>query len=263
MEMDRDRALRAFAAYVRPYDAHDAKIRLKITHTYRVAALCERIARSLALDGTDVDFAWLCGLLHDIGRFEQLRRYGTFNDAVSIDHALCSVQVLFDEGHIAEFAPALAGDETLYTAIRQHNAYRLPGSLDARTRRFCQILRDADKVDIFRVNTETPLEEIYGVSTGALRESPLTPAVVRAFYEHHAVLRSLKRAPADHVVGHLSLVYELCYPESLRAAAEQGYLWRLAAFESSNHETAAALAAMRGHLRAWVGEALQTASDGV
>ncbi len=252
MPLDRTRALRAFAAYVRGYDARDAKIRLKIAHTYRVAALCERIACSLALPPAEADFAWLCGLLHDIGRFEQLRRFGTFNDAASIDHALCSVQVLFGQGHIADFAPELAGDETLYTAIRQHNAYRLPQGLDARTRRFCDILRDADKVDIFRVNTETPLEEIYNVTTGALLASPLTPAVVQAFYEHHTVLRDLKRTPADHVVGHLSLAYELCFPESLRAADEQGYLWKLAAFQSQNPATAAELAAMEAHLRAWV-----------
>ena len=46
MTIDRARALRAFADYVRPYNAADPKVRLKIAHTERVAALCERIARS-------------------------------------------------------------------------------------------------------------------------------------------------------------------------------------------------------------------------
>ena len=70
-------------------------MRLKIDHTYRVAALCEQIARSIPLTEEQTDHAWLAGLLHDVGRFEQLRRYGTFEDAKSIDHAACSRKSFF------------------------------------------------------------------------------------------------------------------------------------------------------------------------
>ena len=59
-----------------PYTtASDEKIKLKIDHTYRVAGLCQRIAESLGLSEPDVDIAWLLGMLHDIGRFEQIRRF--------------------------------------------------------------------------------------------------------------------------------------------------------------------------------------------
>ena len=95
-----------------------------------------------------------------------------------------------------------------------HSAFRLPDGLDERTQRFCQILRDADKIDILRVNVETPMEEIYNVTTAQLRQSPVTPAVLDAFYEHHCVLHSLKNGPADNAVGHASLVFELCYPKA-------------------------------------------------
>ena len=189
MLIDRARAARAFAAYVRPYNSADPKVALKISHTYRVAALCERIARSLALPLQDVDLAWLCGLLHDVGRFEQLRRFGTFNDAQSIDHAAAGADVLFEQGRVREYLDDASEDALLRTAVAWHSAYRLPPDLDARTRRFCAILRDADKVDILRVNVETPMEDIYGVTTRALRRSPVSPAVLEAFYAHHAVLQ--------------------------------------------------------------------------
>lgn len=252
MPLDRRRARQAFAAYAARYDADDPKVKLKIDHTYRVAALCERIAASLDLPPAERDLAWLCGLLHDIGRFEQLRRYGTFNDAQSIDHAAMSARVLFEEGHIAEYLDDRTQDETLRTAAAQHSAYRLPDGLDARTLQFCQILRDADKVDILRVNVETPMEEIYNVSTEALQQSPVSPAVLQAFYEHHCVLRSLKRYPADNVVGHASLVFELCYPESLRAVAEQGWLWKLLDRPFTDPDTARAMDALRAELRCWL-----------
>ena len=86
----------AFNRYVSAYNAADPKIRLKIDHTCRVAALCERIASSVGLE--DTSLAWLCGMLHDIGRFEQVKRYGTFVDAVSVDHAALGADLLFREG---------------------------------------------------------------------------------------------------------------------------------------------------------------------
>ena len=181
MKIDRARAQKAFADYAAHYNAADAKVKLKIDHTYRVAALCARIAQSLALPPEDVDLAWLSGILHDVGRFEQLRRYNTFIDAQSVSHAALSVAVLFDEGRIRDYLDDAGADALLRTAVEWHSAFRLPEALDDRTRLFCQILRDADKIDILRVNVETPMEEIYNVSTAALRRSPVTPAVLDAF----------------------------------------------------------------------------------
>ena len=40
MKIDRARAQKAFADYAAHYNAADAKVKLKIDHTYRVAALC-------------------------------------------------------------------------------------------------------------------------------------------------------------------------------------------------------------------------------
>lgn len=254
MTVDRQKVLDAFAAYIRPYDAQDPKVSLKIHHTYRVAALCEQIGRSIALEGTALDLAWLCGMLHDVGRFEQLRRFGTFDDSKSIDHARAGVQVLFEQGHIRDYLDDDSEDAMLRTAVEWHSAYRLPDGLDERTVMYCNILRDADKIDILRVNVETPLEDIYNVTTAELLASPVTPAVQQAFYEHHAVLRSIKQHPADHAVGHSSLVYELVYPESRCIVADQGWLWKLMDFKTHNPEIATAFALMREHMHQWLAE---------
>ena len=77
-----------FASYTADYDMEDPKIALKAVHTYHVAELCQTIAESLALNEVECMAAWLSGLLHDVGRFEQIRRFNTFSDADSIDHAL-------------------------------------------------------------------------------------------------------------------------------------------------------------------------------
>ena len=235
-------AKKRFAEYTANYNMNDAKVSLKAVHTYKVAKLCETIALDLQLPQEDVFIAWMCGLLHDIGRFEQVTRYHTFNDALSVDHALLSCQILYgedenDPGILREFIKDTSFDDIIYNAIRYHSAYRLPEDFQNRQKMFCDILRDADKIDIFRVNLETPMEEIYNTTTEELKNSEVTPEVLQAFYEHHAVLRSLKKTPVDHVVGHISLFYELVYPISRRLALEQGYLCRLMEFSSDNEKT--------------------------
>lgn len=250
-QIDRERVKETFRDYTNAYDILDEKIKLKIGHTYRVADLCERIAVSEGMSKADADLAWLLGMLHDIGRFEQLRLYHTFIDADSVDHAMLGADILFGKAEDREngrFAAKMGGsireylsDDTedllIETAIRVHSAYRIPEQLEKRMARFCHILRDADKIDILRVNIDTPLEEIYNTTTEKLRNEVVSDAVMESFYEHHAILRSIRKTVADHVVGHISLVYELVYPESIKIVKEQGYLEKLMDFASDNPQT--------------------------
>ena len=71
-------AMENFLAYAGRYDTNDAKIHLKIVHTQAVDAVMERLSEALGLDGRMCGLAHLCAVYHDIGRFEQLRRYDTF-----------------------------------------------------------------------------------------------------------------------------------------------------------------------------------------
>ena len=72
--IDRTGAIAAFRTYTDAYDAANPRIALKIEHTYHVAEACDAVARKQGWAPQDIDLAWLCGLLHDMGRFEQLRR---------------------------------------------------------------------------------------------------------------------------------------------------------------------------------------------
>ena len=235
---DRKAAVNAFRAYTAGYDPENPMIRLKIVHTFRVAGLCGRIAGSLGMTGAPLDLAWFLGLLHDIGRFEQVRRYGTFFDAKSVDHAEFGADLLFREGLIGRFpAEGLpeGWPELSETAIRLHNKLTLPEDLDPKTRVFAEILRDADKVDIFRVVAEIPLEERLGKSAADLTaEEDLTPEVMACVYGHRCVPRAVRRTRFDNHISHGCMAFELVFDESRRIAAEQGFLDRLLAEKDEN-----------------------------
>jgi hypothetical protein len=292
LKIDRQHVQGVFGKYTDAYDSKDPKIALKIEHTYHVAEVADQVAHSLGLSQEDCDLAWILGMLHDVGRFEQVRRYGTFVDSQSIAHALMSCQVLFPEdygveesvframpnGHFGSLSDYLiAGDGTgddeteggmegcaddnkvdteldekldgkhkvesdewrhiIKLAISVHSALRIPDDITEREAMFCNILRDADKVDIFRVNVETPLTDIINTTEEEIRTSCVTADVMPAILEHHVVPRDRKFTAADHIVSHCCLAFELVYKKSREIVVEQGYLKTLTEYVSENPET--------------------------
>ena len=249
MSIDKKRVREQFAAYTRNYDPSDTKIALKIAHTYRVADNCEKIARSIGLTDEETDFAWLSGMLHDVGRFEQVTRYNTFIDSESVDHAEFGADLLFGEDRlIAGYYDDTSLYDMLETVIRQHNKYRIDETVTGKSLVFCNILRDADKVDILRVNVETPMEEIYNVSKEVLFSSGVSQEVMEQVREHHAVNRDVMVSPAEHLIGHIALSFELVYPKSWELAKEQGYLYKMFEFPTNNESMKAALKETRREL---------------
>lgn len=278
--IDRRRAREAFDSYVAAYDATNQRIALKVEHTLRVAELCERIAREAGFTPAGIDLAWLCGLLHDIGRFEQLRRWDTFSDAASTSHAALGVEVLFgNEGDtgVADDDGSAAGtigiihrfidpndelEEVIRAAVGFHSDYRLPEDLNVRTHAICDVVRDADKLDILRVASTDTVETVLNATEDEFLASAVSPAIEDAFFEHHTAHYSERVTPVDYLVNLACFAFELVYPASLEIADEQEYLYR--ALERpfgierpfENKATAQLMNRMDGHLRAWVDERL-------
>lgn len=252
--INREKNIETFMAYARQYDLEDIKIRLKVDHTVRVMRLCVQIAQSLELSGEDQDTAFLCGLLHDIGRFEQVRIYNTFIDAQSVDHAKFSADLLFRDGMIRQFDVKPESEPLIETAIRNHNVYRLPEDLTDRERMFCQILRDADKIDILKVNCDLPLPQIYNMPEEEFLTSAISDAVYEDILSHRDVNRANSKTGADYLMGHIAFAYGLVYPVSFRIVQEQGYLEKMLSFESRNEETRRRMERIRHEVHGWIKE---------
>lgn len=228
--MNRSEAITVFDNYVSNYDRSNPMIYQKAAHSHRVAKIAERIARSLDQESL-VDFAWLLGLLHDIGRFEQVRKYNTFNDDESVDHAELGADILFKEGLIDLFPTSTLPEgwpQIAETAIRQHNKLNLAKGLDETTETLSNILRDADKVDIFRVLIELSYSNHNrGINLIQPENYEVSPEVMKCVMEHRCVPRDVRKTFLDRRVSHCCLAFELVYEESRVITKEQGYLRRL------------------------------------
>ncbi len=237
-----------FSFYVKNFYLTDPAVQLKYDHSLRVSVNCRVIAESLGLSQDDVDLAYAMGLLHDIGRFEQLRQYHTFSDGRSMNHAEYGARYLFDKGHIREFLEDSSQDDILKEAIRQHSAYELTGSLTDRQRLFCQLLRDADKVDIFRVYAQYAhkLPIIWNADWRELLQASVTPAVMAAARQKHSIKTALKKTPMDYFIGGLCMYFDLVYPKSRQLVREQGFYTKLLEVHSCNDDAERCLEEVRG-----------------
>lgn len=152
--MDRDvlRRMRArfvglAGAYADRMGARREHIVLKRDHSLRVHALATRIVAGEGLTPSLPHLA--AALLHDIGRFPQYERFGTYRDDQSVDHGEEGAAFLADSDFLAAFEDRER--ECIVQAVRQHNKRELPADLDPLTRSICEAVRDADKLDIVPV----------------------------------------------------------------------------------------------------------------
>lgn len=124
------RAKKAFKEYVKKYNPDDSKVKLKIAHIERTAEVAKKLATELMLEKEDIELAELIGLLHDIGRFEQIRIYHTFVDKISIDHGKLGAKILFEDGLIRNFIEDKKYDTIIKKAIINHNKSKIEDGLD-------------------------------------------------------------------------------------------------------------------------------------
>lgn len=240
--MDKQAVSAAFDRYVSLFDPDTPGILSKQRHFRIVCGLCGTLARALGWSREDQDLAWVLGLLHDIGRFEQARRFHTFIDYKSMDHARYGVWYLFEQGHIRDFLPEPEPerDKILELAILWHNAYAVPGGVTGRARDFSLLIRDADKIDLFRVYAgylDHP-EQVWQMSLKDLGRQEISPKVLAEALEKKLVHTEVKKNALDFFTGCLCQIFDFTYAPSLALVRQQGYYQKLLDFQPGNPQSA-------------------------
>ena len=78
--IDLQKARIAFKEYISSYDnQNDPGFNLKVVHTYHVVDNAIMISKKLVLSEEDINLAALIGILHDIGRFDELKNLKKFD----------------------------------------------------------------------------------------------------------------------------------------------------------------------------------------
>ena len=159
--IDLNKARIAFKKYINSFDnKDDPGFNLKVVHTYHVVDNAIMISKKLGLSEEDVDLAALIAILHDIGRFDELKNLKKF-DGVGNDHAMFASKILFEDNLIKNFIDTDEYNNIIKKAIENHNKKQIEDGLSDRELLHAKIIRDADKLDNYRVKQEEKIENIF------------------------------------------------------------------------------------------------------
>ena len=224
-KIDFDHAKLEFEKYLRNFDLENSKIRLKQEHTFGVVKAADYICSREGMGEEDRELALLIALLHDIGRFEQLKVYNSYDDN-RFDHAMFGVRLLFEEGEIRKFILSGDYDDIIRQAIAFHSLYSLPEVQDPRTLLHCKIIRDADKLDNFRVKSVDSLEAHFDLTREEIQREGVSENVLQAVREHRCVYREERKTHLDMWISYLAFIFDLNFPSSFRFIQENDYINR-------------------------------------
>lgn len=222
-----------FEAYVQSVASPDAAVQqnleLKRDHTRRVCREIRMLSAALRLDPAQTHLAEVMALFHDIGRFEQYVRYQTFVDRESVNHADLGVEILQEQRLLDELD--LPTQQLILKAIAYHNRAALPENETERCLFFAKLLRDADKLDIWRV-----VIDYYHNHNGRRNNAielglPDTPGVSEAVCSDLLARRIVDfrrlRNLNDFKLLQVGWIYDIYFTPTLRAIQERAYLEHL------------------------------------
>jgi hypothetical protein len=224
-----------FEGYVGPFLETDAEgqknILLKVEHTRRVCRMMDLLTAGESLSPPDRRLAGAVALLHDVGRFPQYRRWRTFRDSCSDNHARLAVEVIRQE----RLLHGLPREERLLVeeAVRFHNLLSVPPRIKSPTELFLRLIRDADKLDIWRVFLDVFALPRHERASAALLGLPERATVSRACLAELARGRIVRldrvQCINDYKLLLISWCYDLNFTTSYRLLREFDYLASLAA----------------------------------
>ncbi|MBN1759960.1 MAG: HD domain-containing protein [Chitinispirillaceae bacterium] len=216
--------------YTRSYRSGDPHledaVNLKYDHTMRVVKETSDLCASLRLSTDATALAEIAALLHDVARFEQFRIFGTFADKKSVNHADFAMMIIsrnrLTDGLCSEDA------DTVITAIKYHNAIAVPEWINERQKLFCRLLRDADKLDIYKIVLDHYVNPDPGrsetVEVGIPEGVDVSPEVCALIMAGETVPFDLIRSINDFKLIQLGWVFDLNFPHSFKCVKHRGYI---------------------------------------
>ena len=203
-------------------------IHLKEKHTERTCKEIVLLGGECGLTPKDLLVAETIALFHDIGRFPQWEHYSTFIDSSSVDHALLGIEVL-NQHEILRSLPT-EEKQIIENAIRYHNVRELPVHLPPRELFFARLLRDADKLDIWRV-VISELEgkgDVVEFLEGQIPVSnTYSPEMAASLKQGQVPDFSSVRNRYDMILLRLGWIFDINFPVTCRHVLERRYIERL------------------------------------
>ena len=163
-------------------------------------------------------------LRHNI---EQIKKYNTYSDAKSIDHAKQGIIMLFNEGKIRNYIKKDEYDDIIYKAIENHNKIQINENLTKKEQLFAKIIRDADKLDIFRIVTTEKLENAVFKPSKDISKEILSDEVYNTFLKKKLILYKDVKTNIDNMIIWVAYIYDINFIETFKLIKKENYIEKI------------------------------------
>lgn len=221
--IDLQRVKKSFKEFINNYNYQDPGFNLKVVHTMHVVENAKSIAEHMQLSDEDIALAQLIAYLHDIGRFEELKTIKVY-DSIRNDHALYASKILFEDNLIRKFILDDLYDNIIKKAIENHNKLNIESGLNGRELLHAKIIRDADKLDNFRVES---IEERFLGKFSKIEEfndSLISDNVYNSVLKRECVDIHDRVYPLDYWICILAFVFDLNFKETFDVIKDNNYV---------------------------------------
>ncbi|MEG1705001.1 MAG: HD domain-containing protein [Clostridia bacterium] len=228
---DLNKIKNTFNNYVGNYDKNNYIVNIKKYHTFCTANNCFNIAKSLKLDNEGKYLAYLIGILHDIGRFEEVQKFSKLEDNNPMDHGDYAYDIL-KSGLLREYILDKSFDDIILKAVKNHNKFEIKDCNETE-KMYAQIIRDADKLDIFKRLSEGTFLDDYKVT----KEMYISDEVKQTFKKFQTMNFNIVKNKAEQVILRLSMVFDIQYKYTLKKLIKNNYMAKYLNFLTLNDET--------------------------
>ncbi|MDO9541352.1 MAG: HD domain-containing protein [Kiritimatiellia bacterium] len=222
-----------FARYVNGFADAGAEqhplLQLKADHCECVAAEARGLSSDLKWSVSWQNAAEALGLLHDVGRFSQFAEFGTFSDSASVDHGKRGWTVIRQAGWLSRLSSKERN--AIIDGVRCHNHQTIPDNLGEQSLAAVRLVRDADKLDIFRVVLDAVKRDGFQdlltmLPNVTLDRSPSPQLVDEILGRKTASVKDVKSL-ADFLLMQVSWVYDLNYRPTFQRVADRDIISRI------------------------------------
>ena len=218
MNINLENAKKEFIKYTQKYDLQNEHIKGKQKHSLRVMEISKQIAEGLKLTKEETDLATLIGLLHDIARFEQYTKYGTFKDLQSIDHGDFGAEILRDD--IRKYIETNEFDNIIIKAVKNHNKFKIEEGLTSKEELFAKIIRDADKIDIFYESVEM----FWKGKEQEVENSIISEEIIQQIKRLSQTKTRVGESPIDNIMRVIAFIFDVNFNASFQILKEEDYI---------------------------------------
>lgn len=200
---------------------------LKKEHSLRVSQLVRELGESVNLTDSDLLLAECTALLHDVGQLQKLARVN--GDDENLDNAEIGCNLIKEN----QLLHSLEENEReiILSAVALQDQIKLPKIEDKNQLFFMQLLRDADKLDLYRIATEyyctNKINPIKDLGLDLSEKQEVSKKVCNKILSEKVVNMDDVVSINDYKLMQMSWIYDMNLKRSFQIINEKAYLRKI------------------------------------